>query len=41
MADPGYAGHSSQRAWIPEDFDPEEFDVADADMDVALRFGRK
>jgi hypothetical protein len=41
MADPAYAGHASQRAWIPEDFDPEEFDVADADMDVALRFGRK
>jgi hypothetical protein len=41
MTDPAYAGHASQRAWIPEDFDPEEFDVADADMDVATRFGRK
>ena len=41
MADPAYAGHANQRAWIPEDFDPEKFDVADADMDVATRFGRK
>ncbi len=41
LADPTHPEHADQRAWVGEDFDPEEFDVADADMDVALRFGRK
>lgn len=41
IADPAHPEHADQRAWVGEDFDPEEFDVADADGDVALRFGRK
>jgi hypothetical protein len=41
LADPAHPEHADQCAWVPEDFGPDEFDVADADMDVALRFGRK
>jgi hypothetical protein len=41
LTDPAHPEHADRRAWVDEDFDPEAFDVADADMDVALRFGRK
>lgn len=41
IADPAHPEHAERRAWVGEDFDPEEFDVADADMAVAQRFGRK
>jgi hypothetical protein len=41
LADPAHPEYADRRAWVDEDFDPEAFDVADADMDVALRFGRK
>ena len=41
IADPAHPEHADQRAWLGEDFDPDEFDVDAADADVANRFGRK
>ncbi len=41
IADPTHPEHADQRAWLGDDFDPDEFDVAAADADVASRFGRK
>ena len=40
IADPAHPEHADQRAWLGEDFDPEEFDVDAADADIANRFGR-
>jgi hypothetical protein len=41
IADPAHPEHADQRAWLGEDFDPDEFDVDAADADLANRFGRK
>ena len=41
IADPTHPEHAERRAWLGDDFDPDEFDVAAADVDVASRFGRK
>ena len=41
IADPTHPEHAERRAWLGEDFDPDKFDVDDADADVAIRFGRK
>lgn len=41
IADPAHPEHADQRAWLGEDFDPDEFDVDAADADIANRFGRK
>ncbi len=41
IADPTHPEHADRRAWLGDDFDPDEFDVAAADVDVASRFGRK
>jgi len=41
IADPTHPEHADRRAWLGEDFDPDEFDVDAANADVANRFGRK
>ena len=40
-ADPNHPGRQGRLEWIGEDFDPEEFDVSQADQRLAARFKRK
>jgi hypothetical protein len=41
LADPNHPGRQGRLEWIGEDFDPEEFDVSQADQRLAARFKRK
>ncbi len=41
LADPSHPEREERLEWIGEDFDPEEFDAAAADLRLAARFGRK
>ncbi|HVC59853.1 MAG TPA: plasmid pRiA4b ORF-3 family protein [Acetobacteraceae bacterium] len=38
-ADPTHPDHKEMSEWLAEDFDPEEFSVADTDARLAARFG--
>ncbi len=40
IADPAHPQHADQREWIGEHFDPDDFDLLDADAAVAARFNR-
>jgi hypothetical protein len=41
LANPTHPQHDEQLEWIGDEFDPEEFSVADADAMLAIAFGRK
>jgi len=41
LADPGHPEREERLEWIGGEFDPEEFDVAEADKRLAARFKRK
>jgi pRiA4b ORF-3-like protein len=41
LADPTHPEHAEQIEWIDEDFDPNEFSIENANVMLAVRFGRK